>query len=116
MLISDYLSHLCYFRERGSYDVADNLLAAAEKQWEVHLRTQKMMSRRQTQSSEPGGHRSESSDERVVIRNYASITEESDKEEENDNQDNDASSDLSNVQSVVDEDRREVVRSRPLSG
>ena len=33
-------------RERGSFDVADNLLAAAEKQWEVHLRTQAMMARR----------------------------------------------------------------------
>ena len=34
-----------YSRERGSDDVADNLLAAAEKQWEVHLRTQEIMNR-----------------------------------------------------------------------
>ena len=29
---------LLVIRERGSHDVADNLLAAAEKQWETHLR------------------------------------------------------------------------------
>ena len=34
------------FRERGSHDTADNLEAAAEKQAEVHLRTQELMNRK----------------------------------------------------------------------
>jgi len=41
-------SMILTFRERGSYDVADNLLAAAEKNWEAHLRTQALMSKRQS--------------------------------------------------------------------
>ena len=34
-----------HFRERDSHDVADRLEAAAEKQWEVHLRTQNIFNR-----------------------------------------------------------------------
>ena len=42
-------SLLQHFRERDSHDVADRLEAAAEKQWEVHLRTQKIMNRSEKQ-------------------------------------------------------------------
>ena len=46
MVFSSLTFSFC--RERGSYDVADNLLAAAEKNWEAHLRTQALMSKRQS--------------------------------------------------------------------
>ena len=39
-------SMIVTFRERGSNEIADNLESAAEKQAEVHLKTQELMSRR----------------------------------------------------------------------
>ena len=36
---------LIHFRERDSHDIADRLESAAEKQWEVHLKTQSIMNR-----------------------------------------------------------------------
>ena len=40
-----YVYNRQHFRERDSHDMADRLEAAAEKQWEVHLRTQSIMNR-----------------------------------------------------------------------
>ena len=89
-------------------------MAAAEKQWEVHLRTQKMIARRQGHCQEPGT-RLRSPERRdvnsIIIKNYPSITEESDKEEENDNSQSD-----SKDNEVVVEEIRERLPSRHTSG
>ena len=44
---------LSYCRERGSHETADNLLAAAEKQWEAHLKTQALFDRRREPDPAP---------------------------------------------------------------
>ena len=92
------------------------MLAAAEKQWEVHLRTQKMIARRQAHCQDPAP-RLRSPEQApdvnsIIIKNYPSITEESDKEEnENDN----VQSDSKDNENIVEE-IKERLPSRHTSG
>ena len=63
-------------------------MAAAERAWEVHLRTQKMISRRRCTEPTPARLRSpevgKTEVNSIIIKNYPSISEESDKEETED--------------------------------
>ena len=68
-----------HFRERDSHDVADRLEAAAEKQWEVHLRTEKILNRSEKQV-QPQNTRLKTSSPRDEVKTQIKSQYENEKE------------------------------------